>query len=107
MVLYANSMSNLRIELFKFYFQVEKSSKHHVCTAGFLYYFFKIYLFTRDTVRETETQAEGEAGSLWGAQCGTRSRDPEVTPWAEGRAKLLGPRVPPALSISSRTAPLP
>ena len=32
-------------------------------------FFFKdfIYLFMRDTEREAETQAEGEAGSLWGA----------------------------------------
>ena len=30
-----------------------------------------IYLFIRDTQREAETQAEGEAGYLWGAQCGT------------------------------------
>ena len=30
-----------------------------------------IYLFMRDTQREAETQAEGEAGSLPGARCGT------------------------------------
>ena len=30
-----------------------------------------IYLFMRDTQREAETQAEGEAGSMKGAQCGT------------------------------------
>ena len=36
----------------------------------------------RDPEREAETQAEGDAGSPWGAQCGTRSRDPGVTPWA-------------------------
>ena len=29
--------------------------------------FFLIYLFMRDTEREAETQAEGEAGSLRGA----------------------------------------
>ena len=29
----------------------------------------------RDTEREAETQAEGEAGSLWGAQCRTPSQD--------------------------------
>ena len=29
----------------------------------------------RDTEREAETQAEGEAGSIQGAQCGTRSQD--------------------------------
>ena len=36
--------------------------------------FFKIsfiYLFMRDTQREIETQAEGEAGSLSEAWCGT------------------------------------
>ena len=32
----------------------------------------------RDTQRETETQAEGEAGSLWGAQCRTRSWDQDL-----------------------------
>ena len=30
----------------------------------------------RDTQREAETQAEGEAGSLRGAQCGTQSWGP-------------------------------
>ena len=30
-----------------------------------------IYLFMRDTEREAETQAEGEAGSMQGAQCET------------------------------------
>ena len=30
----------------------------------------------RDTHREAETQAEGEAGSLQGARHGTRSQDP-------------------------------
>ena len=29
----------------------------------------------RDTEREAETQAKGEAGSLWGAGCGTGSQD--------------------------------
>ena len=43
----------------------------------------------RDTEREAETQAEGEAGSMQGARCGTRSQDHRITPWAEGGAKLL------------------
>ena len=30
-----------------------------------------IYLFMRDTEKEAETQAKGEAGSLWGARLGT------------------------------------
>ena len=34
----------------------------------------------RDTEREAETQAEGEAGFLKGAGCGTQSWDPGITP---------------------------
>ena len=33
----------------------------------------------RDTQREAETQAEGEADSLRGAGCGTPSQDPGIT----------------------------
>ena len=53
--------------------------------------FFKdfIYLFMRDTHREAETQAEGEAGSMQGAQRGTWSRVSRIRPWAEGGAKPL------------------
>ena len=40
--------------------------------------------------REAETQEEGEAGSMLGAGRGTGFRDPRITPWAEGRTKLLG-----------------
>lgn len=58
-----------------------------------LFIIFKdfIYLFMRDThrEREAETQAEGEASSMQGAQCGTRSQVSRITPWAEGGAKLL------------------
>ena len=43
----------------------------------------------RDTQREAETQAEGEACSMWGAGRGTRSQVSRITPWAEGGAKLL------------------
>ena len=42
------------------------------------------------TEREKETQAEGEAGSVQGAQHGTRSRVSRITPQAEGGTKLLG-----------------
>ena len=49
----------------------------------------------REGEREAETQAEGDAGSMQGAQGGTRSQDPGVTPWAEGGAKPLRlPRIP-------------
>ena len=52
-----------------------------------------IYLFMRDThrerererEREAETQVEGEAGSMQGAQSGTGSWDPRITPQTEGR----------------------
>ena len=43
----------------------------------------------RDREREAETQAEGEAGSMQGAQHGTRSQDPRIRPWTEGGAKPL------------------
>ena len=36
-------------------------------TWSFLFFKDFIYLFMRDAEREAETQAEGEAGSLWGA----------------------------------------
>ena len=50
--------------------------------TGFLILLFKdfIYLFMKDTEREAETQAEGEAGSMQGAGRGTRSWDPRVMP---------------------------
>ena len=38
------------------------------------FFFFKIYLFMRDTQREAEIQAGGEAGSSQVARCGTRSQ---------------------------------
>ena len=40
--------------------------------------------------RESETQAEGEAGSMQGARCGTRPPGVfRIAPWAEGGAKPL------------------
>ena len=43
----------------------------------------------RDTEREAETQAEGEAGSLQGAQCGTRSQDLGSRPEPKADAQPL------------------
>ena len=56
-------------------------------TAVFHIFFFKdfIYLF----MREAETQAEGEAGSMQEAQRETRSQVSRIMPWAEGGAKPL------------------
>ena len=42
--------------------------------------------------REAETQAEGGAGSMQGAQPGTQSQVSRITPWAEGGAKPLSHR---------------
>ena len=50
-----------------------------------------IYLFMRDTEREAETQAEGEAGSTQEAQCGTRSWDSGITPRAKGGCSTIEP----------------
>ena len=45
--------------------------------------------------REREIQAEGEAGSLWGAQCRIPSQDTGITPWAKGRCSTAElPRCP-------------
>ena len=45
----------------------------------------------RDTERERQRQAEGEAGSLQGASCRTLFQDPGITPWAEGRCSTTDP----------------
>ena len=42
--------------------------------------------------REAETQAEGEAGSVQEARCGTRSQVPRITPQAVGGVKPLATR---------------
>ena len=46
---------------------------------------------------EQQVEAEGEAGAPWGAQCGTRSQDPGVTPWAEGRRSTAEPPGAPVM----------
>ena len=43
----------------------------------------------RDTEKDSETQAEGEAGSMEGAGHGTQSRVSRIAPWAAGGAKPL------------------
>ena len=66
--------------------------------------FFKdfIYLFMRDTEREAETQAEGEAGSMQGTWCGTPSRDSGIMLWAEGRRSTAEPPRCPSSIILKR-----
>ena len=45
----------------------------------------------RDTQRKAETQAEGEACSLWGAWCRTQSQDPGIMTRAKGRCSTTEP----------------
>ena len=66
------------------------------------FFFFKIlfiYSLETDRVREAETQAEGEAGSMQGARCGTRSWDSRITPWAKGRRSTAEPPRDPHVCI--------
>ena len=59
--------------------------------------FFKdfIYLFMRDTEREAETQAEGEAGSLQGTSAGLNPRILESRPEQKTDAQPLSyPDIP-------------
>ena len=54
----------------------------------------------RDTERKAETQAKGEAGILWGAQCGLHPGAGSCPELNEGRRSLLShPGVPYGLDI--------
>ena len=58
-----------------------------------VFLFLKIfYLFIHERHREAETQAEGQAGSLQGAPCGTRSQSPGSRPELKADAQLLSHR---------------
>ena len=74
-----------------------KSSIFFYTIVAFIFIFFKdfIYLFMRDT----ETQAEGEAGSPRGAWCRTRSPDPGIMTWAKSRCSTASPRHPQSLPL--------
>ena len=54
---------------------------------AFLKKFFLEILF----IHSWETQAEGEAGSMQGAGCGTWSQDSSIMPWAKGRHSTTKP----------------
>ena len=55
----------------------------------------------RDTHTEEETQAEGEAGAMQGAQCGTQSHDSRNTPWAKGKCSTAVPPKCPKTSLNN------
>ena len=66
--------------------------------SALTYIFFKIlFIYSWETHRErgAETQAEGEAGPLQGARCGTRSRTPGSRPEPKaGVQPLSHPGIP-------------
>ena len=66
-----------------------------------------IYLFIHERLREVETQAEGEPGSLQEAWCRTRSQDPRVTTWAKGGCSTAEPPRNPATILFTHSLPLP
>ena len=75
----------------------EKQQSHEfiICPSSSFFKKDFIYLFTIDIERErergAEIQAEGEAGSMPGAWCGTRSWDSRIAPWAKGRHQTAEP----------------
>lgn len=64
----------------------------------FLFFFLKtfIYLFTRDSKRERQSQAEGETGSLKEPVVGSG-----ITPWDKGRCSTTAepPRCPSTMKF--------
>ena len=59
----------------------------------------------RDRERGAETQAEGEAGSMWEAGCGTPSRDPGSRAFAFGSGR--DPEIKSRISLPAWSLPLP
>ena len=54
-----------------------------------------LFIYSWETQRERQRQAEGEAGSLRGARCGILSLDLEIMTWAKGRCSTTErPRCP-------------
>ena len=51
----------------------------HIYQNGSFSFSNILYIYSRETQREAETQAEGEAGYLQGAHCRTRSQDSKIT----------------------------
>ena len=62
-------------------------------------FFFKKFFFFKDFIYswETQTQAEGEAGSPQGAQCRTWSQNSRIMTWAKGRHLTAEPPRCPSL----------
>ena len=66
-----NSYGRVKSGKFKIYEQIRIYGML-LFTTPILFFFFKIlFIYPWETLREVETQAQGEAGSLWRARCGT------------------------------------
>ena len=69
-------------------------------------FFFKIFnFFIHERQREAETQAEGEAGSLWGARCGLDPGIPGSWPEPKTDARPLSHPGVPVLGILQEVSP--
>ena len=55
--------------------------------ATILFYFKKDFIYSWETQRERQRQAEGEAGSMQGAQCGLNPGSPRSCPGPKAGAK--------------------
>ena len=76
-------------------------SKLQLLIFGFsLSFFRRFYLFIHKRQREAETLAEGEAGSMQEARCGTRYQNSGITPWAEGKRSTTEPSRSPLFLVS-------
>ena len=73
---------------------LNESKLPHTQVFLFIFYFLKIlstYSWETQREKEAETQVEGEAGSMQGAQRGTRSGVSGIVPWAKGRRQTAQP----------------
>ena len=67
------------------------------------FFFLRLYfLFMRDTEREAETQAEGEAGSSRGARSVTGSQDSRIKTSSKGRHSIAEPPRRPNVTLLNR-----
>ena len=69
------------------WYTVQIKQKALMCTIFLKFYF----IYSWETQKEAETQAEGEAGSLRGARCRTWFQDPGIMTWAKGRCSTTEP----------------
>ena len=76
------------------------SAQFQMVTYAAPYFFLKniLFIYSWETQKKAETQAEGEADSLWGVWCGTPSWDLGITTWP--KKQTLNHQGVPLLLIS-------